>query len=189
MSIPMGACPKCKDVGLLPLRKIDHSGRSLYCPECHGLWVAKDLLAQGEEPFPPVASPEEPHDDDRDKKAGLCPEGHGLLIRAKVDADPAFYLDRCTRCGGVWFDQGEMRLVLAAGLTDQLPNLWSLDWQRTRRRDRDRQEYLQELKATFGPDIFGRLTELIELLGDHPDKTLALAFLSRELFGKPVTRS
>jgi len=57
-------------------------------------------------------TPEGMGHDDTDNRTGPCPSGHGIMIRAKVDIDEPFYLEKCTTCGGIWFDHGEwLRIV------------------------------------------------------------------------------
>ena len=174
-------CPKCRNVNLTPIKKNVYRSQMYFCPECNGLWLYKEALSSADGPLASFHSDEADHDDDADGKAGLCPYGHGVLIRARIDTDPGFFLDRCSKCGGIWFDQGELRLVAAAGLTEQLPDLWSREWQRERRRERHRLEYLEDMKNKFGDDLFQRLTDLVEILKESPLKQEAVAFLNDEL--------
>ena len=174
-------CPKCRDVDLIPLRDDVYRNQMKFCRKCQGLWLYKEALSSADGPVPSLPSDEAGHDDDADRKAGLCPFGHGVLLRARVDTDPAFFLDRCSTCGGVWFDRGELHLVAMAGLTEQLPDLWSLEWQRERRRKRHRQEYLEDMKNKFGEDLYQRLTEVVDMLKGNPLKRQVLDFLIDEL--------
>ena len=174
-------CPKCRDVDLIPLRDDVYHNQMKFCRKCQGLWLYKEALSFADGPIPSLPTDEAGHDDDADRKAGLCPFGHGVLIRARVDTEPAFFLDRCSTCGGIWFDRGELHLVAMAGLTEQLPDLWSPEWRRERRRERDRLEYLEDMKSKIGDGLFQRLTNLVEVLRENPLKRQVLDFLIDEL--------
>ncbi len=55
-----------------------------------------------------------------DDKTGLCPEGHGIMVRAKIDVEDPFYLEKCTHCGGIWFDSGEWQQIAQHQLIESL---------------------------------------------------------------------
>ncbi|MFL5359808.1 MAG: zf-TFIIB domain-containing protein, partial [Myxococcales bacterium] len=42
-----------------------------------------------------------------DARSGVCPLCRGVLVRARVEGDHPFHLDRCPICAGIWFDSGE----------------------------------------------------------------------------------
>ena len=127
-------------------------------------------------------------DDDRasieretDARTGLCPEGHGMLIRARVEAESPFYLERCSVCRGIWFDRGEWRLLAENHLLGHLSDFWSREWQKEQRRKRSCEAYLAWQKESLGGGLFEGLMELAERLKDDPLKGVALAFLEEEI--------
>jgi Zn-finger nucleic acid-binding protein len=90
-------CPKCRNK--LVLEPACHS-----CPSCGGNWFTIDQAQRffgfdvQEEPtersFPGVAS-------------GLsCPDCPGQLVH--IEAADDLVLDQCARCGGLYFDAGEL---------------------------------------------------------------------------------
>lgn len=59
-----------------------------------------------------------------DARTGLCPLGHGILIRARANTEPTFYLERCPHCHGIWFDNGEWNVLAEGHLLEHLEDLW-----------------------------------------------------------------
>ncbi len=78
-----------------------------------------------------------------DAVTGLCPEGHGLMTRARVVTDDTFFLDRCIGCGGIWFDRGEWEKVASAHLVEEIAAFWTKAWQSRQRETSRQKEYLQ----------------------------------------------
>src|SRR5437868_5547759 len=123
-------CPKCRKPSLiiLPGQKYSDTDEKapLSCTECHGVWIppaAADQLRHNDAPLPHGPHDDEQHDS-ADKRGGLCPRGHGMLTRAKVELTPVFYLDRCNACRGVWFDAGEWERTAALPMFTELDRLW-----------------------------------------------------------------
>lgn len=112
-----------------------------------------------------------------DEKAGLCPSGHGILIRARAPVGDGFYLDRCAACFGVWFDQGEWQVVSAAGLKSGLFELWTGPWRRQQRQNARHANEEDRLRERVGAELAGKLEDLAEQLRQHPARDLALSFL------------
>ncbi|MCG8457254.1 MAG: zf-TFIIB domain-containing protein [Holophagales bacterium] len=178
-------CPKCRDLDLLRADWSASEGRwtlgPRQCPGCGGHWIEGKLLATGAERVPEPAAGLDGEAAaevaaEADKRAGLCPHGHGLLQRAPVLLDD-FYLDRCAACGGLWLDAGEWQRLASLHLLESLPELFTESWQRRQRArlaaaaDRDR------LEKELGEPLYLRLDELGELLKQHPRRSEALAFL------------
>lgn len=173
-------CPKCRRVVLQPLELPGTAEEALTCRECHGVWLSRETVASGVQltlPDPDF----ELSDRNYDRKAGLCPFGHGILIRAKPVIEPACYLDRCPKCGGVWFDHGEWQRLAAAGITLELLDIWTKAWRRKKRREQARREYLNMLKNNLGKAVFQQTRQLARTLARHPFGNQALIFLREEM--------
>lgn len=176
-------CPKCKDRSLAALRDVPIDGAS--CSRCGGIWVA-DEAAIGA--VPPVEVPAPRAASDRaDDRGGLCPNGHGLLTRARTHVEDGFFLERCATCHGIWFDHGEWQRIAAAGLASGLASglltIWSEDWQRQQRREAARSAHRAELEAKLGRERVARIEALARDLDGHPARSLALGFLLSRLRG------
>jgi Zn-finger nucleic acid-binding protein len=118
--------------------------------------------------------------EDHDAKAGLCPEGHGIMIRARVEVDEPFYLDRCFECGGVWFDSGEWQRLATYHLLGALPEIWTQEWQDRQRAEKEHESYIAWTHSVFGDELAAKLCEVAAALADHPRREEALAFIRNE---------
>jgi Zn-finger nucleic acid-binding protein len=172
-------CPKCENSDL---RKKSFP-EPYDCPECGGIWVREeDFYRMNENSF-------EAAEDNvsgvkiRDLRTGLCPEGHGIMLRARIEGDNPFYLERCTACGGIWFDGGEWQQIAASHFLKNLPDFWSISWQRNQMQEKNRRQYLQQNEELLGHELFNLILALAENLKRHPDKSRALAFLQQEMKG------
>lgn len=168
-------CPKCKDV---EIKKASFHA-PYACRKCGGMWVVDSK-------FPDAATtPVEPDGDssetvDFDQKTGMCPSGHGILIRARVDMDEPFYLEKCTACGGIWFDKGEWLRIAHTSLAGNLHEIWSKAWQRKHGREKNRENFLAMNRKLLGDDVFNAIMALAEKLKAHPEKLRAVALLQEE---------
>lgn len=176
-----GRCPKCKDVELVSAD--GRASRLKRCDVCHGTWLPRDearleavagLLSQDSTIRP--AGPE-------DSRTGLCPEGHGILIRAQVEADEPFYLERCATCHGIWFDKGEWNRLGQSHLLVHLDRLWDPAWRfRYKRTEAGEDRRARLVTAVGAPTV-----EMIETLAnalrslDEPTKGEAIAYLEEQL--------
>ena len=170
-------CPKCKTADL---KKPDYNS-PWDCETCGGIWLM-DLENAN---FPGILTEESDHPPgtaNHDNKTGVCPSGHGIMIRARVDIDKPFYLERCTACGGIWFDKGEWQRIAENNLAQHLTNIWSLSWQRSQRKAKNRENFLKTNQDLLGENIFQSIMALTEKLKDHPEKERAVALLQQEIF-------
>jgi len=115
---------------------------------------------------------------------GLCPSGHGLLIRARIEIEPPLFLERCTDCGGIWFDRGEWNRLAENELLKDLPEFWTRAWQRKQRKETSRKLYIEWQQKTFGEELYALLSDLAERLKNHPRRSEALAFIREEILGE-----
>jgi len=155
---------------------------ALRCPGCAGFWVAPEVAASTSSAevlstldAPPARAPSE------DKRTGQCPDGHGLLRRARVTWHEPYFLERCGRCGGVWFDAGDWLRTAADGLLSNLSEVWSPAF---RRQLSDHQAHASlevDLRGKLGTELFELLNVVAGRLEMHPQRTVALAYLSERL--------
>jgi Zn-finger nucleic acid-binding protein len=170
-------CPKCLSSDL---RKKSFS-EPYFCPECGGIWVRKEDLSRMNYNFFEASEDDFPDHNVRDSKTGICPVGHGIMIRAKIEGESPFYLERCSACGGIWFDRGEWQRIAGNHFLKNLPDFWSLSWQRKQKQEKNRRQYLQQNEELLGLELFNSILALSENLKLHPEKSRALAFLQQEI--------
>lgn len=184
------ACPKCKTAELRSPIEADGNACAteevtiLRCERCRGTWLSQDMIAcvaQSDDRPTLNDAQELLNAEGADKRTGLCPMGHGILIRARVQLDAPFFLERCAKCGGIWFDAGEWRRLASSHLLRHLQEFWTPTWRRERRENALRDAYLADLRADLGTVLFDKLMGLTEALRDHPHRERALIYLRREL--------
>ena len=169
-------CPKCPSASLKP----KSFNSPLYCENCGGMWIEFDKLPEfikNPDENPVVAS----SSDQNDARVGFCPEGHGIMNRAKIDVQKPFYLEKCSSCGGIWFDNGELEKVLSSNLTHDINDFWCKSWQNKQRKEKDRETYLANNRRILGKEVFDQIIDLSKILKGHPDKGRALALLQQEI--------
>lgn len=122
-------------------------------------------------------SPEE-----ADSRGGLCPDCHRILVRADVELEGTFYLERCAHCGGIWFDAGEWTLLAEHDeLRHDLSRLWDPHYRRERLERQNREAYLERLKQQLGADLYERIESVAVDLDGHDHKGAGVAFLFERL--------
>jgi len=181
-------CPKCASQLLVPIDGVRAStgAAALQCPACSGYWVPPELLTlpstleilgQRDTRRRPPAS--------EGMRTGQCPEGHGVLRRARVTLHDPYFLERCARCGGVWFDAGEWSRTVSENLLGNLSEVWSPAWRRHLSDQQSHESLEVDLKSKLGRELFDALHALAERLEGHPHRGVALAYLSERLKHPP----
>ncbi len=109
-------CPKCREKTLSYFNTSEGVVVD-FCEECSGIWFDKDELASYIElsmDIPEIAAM---------KKAGrktglLCPKCSTFLDELPFSSKTGLLVDRCEKCGGIFFDAGELKEAesAAAGL-------------------------------------------------------------------------
>jgi Zn-finger nucleic acid-binding protein len=150
-------CPKCASELLVVVEgtRSQLGSSAMQCPSCTGFWAPPEVVA-----LPGVVEllraldthPGEPPDEG--KRTGQCPDGHGLLRRARVTWHDAYFLERCARCGGVWFDAGEWSRAADDQLFANLSEVWSPAWRRHLSQLEADASLEVDLKAKLGAGLF-----------------------------------
>ncbi|MGC4064355.1 MAG: zf-TFIIB domain-containing protein [Polyangiaceae bacterium] len=180
-------CPKCRKESLEVAKgAFAESGpedRALFCSSCRGYWMPHGIVERWQtEPFVEL-SDEDPESvrPEADRRTGLCPMGHGILLRARVDEEKTYYLERCGHCRGVWFDRGEWQALAATLYLDHLDDLWDPAWQKKRRAEALGQRLDRALAEQIGRELFEEIQRVVERLAHHPAKAQALAWITTRL--------
>lgn len=173
-------CPKCPGVAL---RTAGRGGTPvLRCYQCHGMWVTEAevaaLAAEGSVTDPASMLPQKVQGDAR---AGLCPEGHGILARARVETAEPFFLDRCPTCSGIWFDGGEWQRLSSLHLERNLADLWDPERRRQRHAARLEEGHRGRMVALVGGDLVAEMDAILDAVARSPAPHEAAGYLSQRL--------
>lgn len=178
-------CPKDKTEALLDM-VLAGDLPAKHCPVCEGNWILPEVYHQWRQGQTAQAIAPIPTDLDigyeppeNDARAGLCPDCHGLLARARVGLNPPFYVERCSRCGGFWCDRHEWDALMHLGLHTDLGFLFSNEWLQLAREqeyfDRERRATIDKLGADLAQQVF----DLAQKLEEHPNGDFGVAYLMR----------
>jgi hypothetical protein len=178
-------CPKCTDSALRSVSAAPDLGGAAAAPRrcalCGGLWVSRSAVPALHESGVLEALDEEQRPDaEADKRNGLCPEGHGIMARARVSWEEPYFVERCKACDGIWLDAGEWSRLSSDLLLDELDELWLPSWRRRLQNEHTRKQLETDLEAKLGPKLFSRARELGLELAEHEHGDAGLAFV-REL--------
>lgn len=181
-------CPKDWSVSLVDGTLSDKLAVK-HCPDCQGNWISATDYEAYVASQPPksaeskfqaksttdinfVPSP-------GDHRAALCPECQHYLTRAKVFYKRAFYVERCTHCGGIWCDKGEWEVLEKLGLHTNVEQMFSLEWQSRVRELEYAEKERQATMEKLGSEVASKVFELAEVLEKHPNGDFGVAYLMR----------
>ena len=167
---------------------LTHGLTAHYCTTSKGIWIpAKEYKAwlktqDAQEPDPGQLPDEvdvEFVQPPFDTKAALCPEDGSYLARARVGYKPAFYVERCPCCDGIWLDHGEWNILEKLGFHTAIYKLFSPEWQSQVRKkelaDQERQATIEKL----GPELAHKIFTLAAELEKNPNGDFGVAYLMR----------
>jgi Zn-finger nucleic acid-binding protein len=145
------------------------------------VWLPHEAIA--EHLVPPSVDDAAEVPSESDARPGLCPRCRGLLVRARVEQDHPFHLDRCPICRGIWFDSGEWAAVASTEWLNHLDDLWDPVWRKRVRDQRAENRHLETIERALGPEVFAKVTAAIRALEKHPMRSLGLSYIVDELRG------
>jgi Zn-finger nucleic acid-binding protein len=177
-------CPKCASQLLIAVEgtRSPAGSSALQCPSCSGFWVPPEVISQSS--TAPLLMQRDAHPQQaplEDKRTGQCPDGHGLLRRARVTWHNPYFLERCARCGGVWFDAGEWSRAAADQLFSNLSEVWSPAWRKQLSDQQSHASLEVDLRAKLGSELFDLLHAVANRLEAHEHRGVALAYLAERL--------
>jgi len=109
-------CPRCRTSELTAaiLRDYQSSIPTYSCTQCEGSWLSADAMVSIEQIAEPTMWETRDLLPEQIQLAGLyCPScvEHPLLNKEEHRRDHHVIIDRCTQCGGVWLDAGEIQSI------------------------------------------------------------------------------
>jgi len=116
-------CPTCKSDMIV----VEHDRIELdYCTRCHGVWFDAgelELLLEIRELESPdlflsnILNSPEADSAERKRKCPICGR---KMKKVTIGEEPKILIDACDREHGIWFDSGEVKLLLKQ-LADKAP--------------------------------------------------------------------
>lgn len=175
-------CPVCESTQLEPGTLADGL-EAWVCPSCNGNWVkgtkyfdwlktqtAKRDSADDARLAPMTSS---------DSKAGkFCIDCGKYMRRVAVGHGTTFHLDRCTSCGGFWFDANEWASLRSTGLHHEAHQVFTDSWQAEVRRQSREAADQARLTQRLGQDGVEQLEALKRWIAEHPRGSEILAALT-----------
>lgn len=188
----MSDCPKCRSATLRPLQSASAIAAMASLPErctkCLGFWVNLASISALQQSGTLETVDEAGAEPEGDRRTGLCPQGHGLLLRAKASWRRPFYVERCGVCSGIWLDAGEWKRLSAEHLLEHLEDLWLPTWRRQMQAAHSAEQLEQMLQQRLGDPLLTRLDALATELAAHADGELGLAVLQERFAARRPRR-
>ncbi|MBT9314993.1 zf-TFIIB domain-containing protein [Leptothoe spongobia TAU-MAC 1115] len=113
------------------------------------------------------------------RRASFCPECHHLMRRAKVGHGLEFYLDRCSHCGGNWFDKGEWGILKAHNIHDKVHLVFSEPWQSQLRQAEFNRVLEETYRSALGDEDYSEALKIRAWLEQHPHRDYILSVLNQ----------
>lgn len=151
------------------------------CTRCRGFWVKLSSIKALQESGALSSVDEDIIRTEEDHRTGLCPEGHGILARAKANWKRPFYVERCVTCSGLWLDAGEWKRLSAEDLLEHLEDLWLPTWRKHMQEQHSASQFRAMLLDRLGSELLSRIEGLAADLALHEHADLGFAIL-REVF-------
>ncbi len=182
----MRLCPKCKSPTLAELGATRPGGDPeevppSRCVKCRGVWMPHEAIE--DHLVPKSIDDPAPIPSENDQLPGFCPRCRGILVRARVNDQHPFHLDRCPICRGIWFDAGEWAAIASTEWLNHLDDLWDPVWRKKVRERRAENRHLETIEHALGTEAFEKVMAAIEALRKHPARSLGLSFIVEELRG------
>ena len=121
-------------------------------------------------------------------QASFCPECQHLMRRAKVGHGLEFYLDRCSHCGGIWFDKGEWEILKAHNIHDKVHLIFSKPWQSQLRQTEFNRVLEETYRSALGDEDYAQALTIRAWLEQHPHRDYILSVLNQVPFSEDETR-
>lgn len=174
-------CPVC-GTDSLTLDNLDKTLRGYKCDQCAGYWISGNQYWQWlDSRGGPLLKKELAYTEDLSVNdsthAKICVECGRLMIRNRVGQGVSFFLDRCTACGGTWFDKNEWEVLKRRHLHDEVHTIFSAVWQSENRQQQQRTTHEKKLLAALGQPNYDKLKDMKSWFAKHPKKNWILAYL------------
>ncbi len=177
-------CPCCQTSSLHRAR-LDENLSAHVCETCEGQWVSSYDYWHWLEWQPSSGKIKQCNSADLNdaisdnRRASFCPECNHLMRRAKVGHGLEFYLDRCSHCGGNWFDKGEWETLKAHNMHDKVHLVFSEPWQSQIRQAEFNRVLEETYRSALGDEDYAQALRIRAWLEQHPHRDYILSVLNQ----------
>ena len=148
-------CPNCQ-TGRMEFSELDRDLPTRCCNECDGHWVDAESyhnwLKRHGETLPERDVCGEQTVVTEEQQALLCPDCGVIMLKWQVGHGLSFRIDRCSRCGGLWFERDEWQALKEKNLHDEIHRVFSASWQSDERRSQMRNRLETVYRERFAED-------------------------------------
>lgn len=174
-------CPVCEAAPLEP-GQLAEGLDAWCCAKCGGHWVRGTRYFEWlksrklEEPREDAGLGEAPKSDSEAGK--LCIDCGRYMRRVAVGHGKSFFLDRCTSCGGFWFDAHEWASLQASGMHREAHQVFTDSWQAEVRRQAREQADKRRQTERLGAEGVEQIEAIKQWVAEHPRGDEILAMLT-----------
>lgn len=111
------------------------------------------------------------------KSAKVCTECHHILLHCRVGHGLSFALDRCTHCGGMWFDRNEWDVLKSRNLHGSAHTIFSPVWQRKVHEQERLTRAERRWEKLLRENDLAEIKRIKAWLEAHPQRELLFSFL------------
>lgn len=176
-------CPVCKE-DTLSVKELEPKLFSSRCSKCDGVFISAEQYGQwlhlhGEN------LPEKPSEESmkiapaESFGAKFCPECKFMLMKYKVGHKLSFAINRCSHCGGMWFDKNEWEVLKSRNLHDDIHFVFSHAWQSAVRAEEHQTAMDEILRREIGDADLEEIRRIRAWLHAHPRSAELYAYLLR----------
>ncbi|OMH33743.1 hypothetical protein [Motiliproteus sp. MSK22-1] len=171
-------CPQCKGYRLEP-KLLEPDLLAASCKKCGGALLSLLNYRHWSEHHSAVHEVEKVEglrvesggdEVDDNHTAQLCPKCGRMMTKFRIGLENNNRIDLCSGCDEAWLDNGEWRLLKQLELHEKLPKIFTDEWQRNIRQQRQQQLVKSKYIALFGDEDFSKVDEFKNWLDQHPDK-------------------
>jgi Zn-finger nucleic acid-binding protein len=179
-------CPKCENQ-VLKATKIEQGLSAMGCGMCGGAsvtllyyrdWLERTPLDSRTLTVQTKALEEVENDDS--KSAMCCPKCSRLMGKFKISGESNNRLDLCSSCDEVWLDGGEWELLKSLEMSNNMPLVFTEQWQNKLRKQATQQAREERLLKIISSQDLDTTKEFKQWLDKHPQRESILFFLNQE---------
>lgn len=169
-------CPICEGYILKPKRQ-ENGVITFSCDNCHGALLSIiHYIDSSRSNRKATYVTHAINQIDDTKELINCPKCSGFMTKYKISNQTHNRLDLCFRCYETWIDSGEWQLLQQLELENQLPNIFSQEWQDKIVAEEVSRKIQAKYEDYFGAD-FEKIQQIKSFIDNHRNKASIIRYL------------